>query len=136
METFSFLVALAVASFFTFELCPLALPLLGPGPVPLLWQSSHLQSSLHLMPAWKHSQYFLRQWDLLQWQPFLCLWPLRIVGWKARGSRLWIAFLVSSTCFLFHSVFPQSLHRQSALQNRPPARGQQWCVSTGTATAW
>ena len=33
----------------------------APVPVPLLWQSSHLQMSLHLIPAWKHSQYFFKQ---------------------------------------------------------------------------
>jgi hypothetical protein len=32
----------------------------------------HLQLSEHMTPAWKHSQYFLRQLLFLQWQPFMC----------------------------------------------------------------
>ena len=38
-------------------------------PFGLLWQSQHLQRSEQGMPAWKHSQYFLRQWLLRQAQP-------------------------------------------------------------------
>ena len=64
----------------------------------------------------------------MQWQPFLCLWPLRMVGWNARGSLLWMALLVSSTFFLLLGVFPQSLHMQSPLQKRPPAKHSQYSL--------
>lgn len=36
-------------------------------------QSTHLQLSEQRMFAWKHSQYFLRHPDFLQWHPLLCL---------------------------------------------------------------
>ena len=35
-------------------------------------QSMHLQFSEQRMLAWKHSQYFLRHPDFLQWHPLLC----------------------------------------------------------------
>lgn len=35
-------------------------------------QSIHLQFSEHSILAWKHSQYFLRHPDFLQWHPLLC----------------------------------------------------------------
>ena len=43
-----------------------------PGSEVRFLQSTHLQWLAHRMPAWKHSQYFLRQFDFLQLQPLLC----------------------------------------------------------------
>ena len=57
-------------------------------------QSLHLQFSLQGICAWKHSQYFLRQPDFLQWHPRLCFIaspvasdPALIFGRKACGLR-------------------------------------------------
>lgn len=36
-------------------------------------QSTHLQLSEQRMFAWKHSQYFFKHPDFLQWHPLLCL---------------------------------------------------------------
>lgn len=89
--------------------------LLRPRPVGWLWQSQHLQRSEQGMPAWKHSQYFLRQWLLRQAQPcsaaatFECLareagsstallssGRLDILGLKAEGffSRVFLMAMV------------------------------------------
>ena len=40
------------------------------GPPSTFLQKVHLQFSEQTMPAWKHSQYFLRQPDFLQAQPY------------------------------------------------------------------
>ena len=43
-----------------------------PGDAPsgaAFWQPLQRQASLQCTPAWKHSQYFLRQRDLRHWQP-------------------------------------------------------------------
>ena len=45
-------------------------------------QSVHLHAAVHRMSAWKHSQYFLRQPDFLQWQPLL---------WRPSASVLELA---------------------------------------------
>jgi hypothetical protein len=51
-------------------------------------QSKHLQSGEQRIFAWKHSQYFLRHTDFLQWQPLWCFesegapaswWQLKLV---------------------------------------------------------
>ena len=68
-----------------------ARPLAAPGMPARFLQSMHLQCSVHWMPAWKHSQYFLRQPLFLQWQPFACFIavssPALIFGRKACGLR-------------------------------------------------
>jgi hypothetical protein len=38
----------------------------------VFWQSWHLQRSWQGTPAWKHSQYFFKQADFLQWHPDWC----------------------------------------------------------------
>lgn len=59
---------------------PAPTPLPVPGPTPTappisgrLWQSSQRQMEEQCTPASKHSQYFLRQRDLRQRHPFLCV---------------------------------------------------------------
>ena len=64
----------------------------APGMPTRLRQSTHLHCSVHGMEAWKHSQYFLRQPDFLQWQPLLCRIASAspaclIFGRKACGSQ-------------------------------------------------
>lgn len=70
-------------------------------------QSMHLQISEQLTPAWKHSQYFFRHWDFLQWQPLRCLdvlrstIPLLLPLKNACGSLsnvAWIALLRAASC--------------------------------------
>lgn len=115
-------------------------------PAPLLWapgmpgiflQLTHLQLSVHAICAWKHSQYFLRQPDFLQWQPLL--WriaspvpsaPALIFGRKACGLRssvCAIAFLRFSSFsgLLWHpwqlhakQYWPDAKHSQYSLRHR------------------
>lgn len=82
-------------------------------PPPFL-HSSHLQFSPHLSPAWKHSQYFLRQNDFLQLQPLRCLSSL-IFWLKGSGflsMRTIIALLLSSAYYskLWHPTQLQPSH--------------------------
>jgi len=53
-------------------------------------QPSHLQSSEHFIPAWKHSQYFFKQPDFLQLQPFAC---------RIAAAFLSAALCASIACF-------------------------------------
>ena len=66
-------------------------PVAAPGIPGRFLQSRHLHTSEHGMAAWKHSQYFLRHPDFLQWHPLLCriAWSsdCLIFGRKACGLR-------------------------------------------------
>src|SRR3546814_3968566 len=44
-------------------------------PPNVFWHSMHRHLSAHATPARKHSQYFFRHADFLQWQPVICLPP-------------------------------------------------------------
>ena len=87
---------------------------------PEFLQSSHLHKSEHPMPRLKHSQYFFKQLDFLQLQPFLCtaaillllLEVLRSLRLKASGSR---SKMLSITSFLIWAwlwllLHPTQLH--------------------------
>ncbi len=111
-------------------------------------QSQHLQFSLQYMPAWKHSQYFLRQPLFLQAQPLACLpwappskaYPLRAVliaatamfyiytdeifGRKAFGFRSRIVYIVSFRACSFSMLLLQFIQLQF-LQYSPEAKHSQ-----------
>lgn len=93
-----------------------------PGDAPpgaAFWQPLQRQASLQCTPAWKHSQYFLRQRDLRHWQPrrwlasctcaprhaqaqrpaYLWAYPCQhAAGPKVCGSRLGAAFIQMKWC--------------------------------------
>ena len=78
---------------------------------PTFLQSSHLQCSPQLSPAWKHSQYFFKQADLRQLHPFACCSASNF-GLKASG---FLSIKVSIALFLstsYSSVLwhPTQLH--------------------------
>mmetsp|Transcript_14068 Transcript_14068/g.39980 ORF Transcript_14068/g.39980 Transcript_14068/m.39980 type:complete len:246 (-) Transcript_14068:602-1339(-) len=105
----------------------------GGFPVLTLPQFTHLHTSEHFTPAWKHSQYFLRQLLFLQWHPFLCRGvmspsetPLCVIfGVNAMGFRCLMLFRVSSTTCRLASVLQQSWHEQSE-HSRPAAKHSQY----------
>mmetsp|Transcript_18500 Transcript_18500/g.33141 ORF Transcript_18500/g.33141 Transcript_18500/m.33141 type:complete len:216 (-) Transcript_18500:379-1026(-) len=88
----------------------------GPPVLPFL-QPTHLQVGAQGTPAWKHSQYFLRQADFLQLQPLMCLLaPLSIFLFFPRknalaslSSVMITAFDLSNSYFL---IFRQSTQLQ------------------------
>lgn len=103
-------------------------------------QSRHLQASLHRTLAWKHSQYFFKHPDFLQWHPFVCLpgngspgstppasrgTVLLIFGLNAEGFLSNVeatAFWTMSSCSLLLQ-HPTQLHPS---QNTPAAKHSQY----------
>ena len=79
-------------------------------------QSAHLQDSEHMIPAWKHSQYFFRQPDFLQWHPLLwrdeTSWEWAILGRKACGLRSSVAWMATLRLSSFSGLLwqPWQLH--------------------------
>mmetsp|Transcript_22294 Transcript_22294/g.50322 ORF Transcript_22294/g.50322 Transcript_22294/m.50322 type:complete len:259 (-) Transcript_22294:1269-2045(-) len=98
-----------------------------------LWHSQHLHFSVHLTPAWKHSQYRLRQPDFLQLHPEVCTFsfspsmvPMREM--KAFGFFFCISLRASSRFSFRSSVvssFAQPLHLQSPAHMFPAAKHTQ-----------
>merc|ERR1712078_518162 len=92
-------------------------------------------------PAWKHSQYFLRQADRLhahplRWRRAGFGWPAPAspvggsevtLGAKACGLRCSMAFRVAATVSLCSSLFSQFWHVHP-LQKRPAARHSQYSL--------
>lgn len=76
-----------------------------------LWHSMQLHFSVQLTEFSKHSQYFLRQWDLRQWQPDLWNFPF-VSRWilftKASCFLALIAEMAAFRTSSFASVFSQS----------------------------
>ena len=112
-------------------LAPLAPPAPENGPdAAVFLHPSHLQYSWHGTPAWKHSQYFLRHADFLQWQPFLCraspsLPPSVILSANACGLRSSIWCRVDATSAASPGVLQQFWQLQSS-QNTPAAKHSQY----------
>jgi hypothetical protein len=86
-------------------------------------QSTHLQMSLQNTPAWKHSQYFLRQPLFLQWHPLLwrvvsappappalpgplsaLIFGLKAVGLRSRICSMALLLTVSLALLLQHDM--------------------------------
>lgn len=67
---------------------------------------SHLQFTPHFSPAWKHSQYFFKQFDFLQWHPFACC-SSSIFGLNASG---FLSINVSIALFLSSSQLLRLWH--------------------------
>ena len=77
-------------------------------------QLTHLHTSEHRMPAWKHSQYFFRHPDFLQLQPRLCVPPLAsgpldaaIFGRNACGFRSSVVWMASLRFLSFSGLLWQ-----------------------------
>lgn len=90
-------------------------------------QPSHLQLSPHFIPAWKHSQYFFRQLDFLQWQPFEWC-STSIFGMNARG---FLSINDSIALFLYCSYISVLWHPtqlQVSSQVRPSLKQSQYSL--------
>ena len=92
------------------------------------WSLAYLQLSVQWMPAWKHSQYFLRQPDFLQWHPFMWRPPdseaPTTLGRKACGLRSSVCWIASLRLSSFSGLLwqPWQLH---AKQYCPDAKHSQ-----------
>ena len=78
------------------------------------------------MPASKHSQYFLRHLDFLQWQPFWCVFALALtLARKALGFFSSVALIASSRSRACAWSLWQSTHLHDSSQKRPAAKQSQ-----------